>query len=150
MNIVSSQFIIVYFIVMKKISEKINPGFAKKLNDIILAIPDTKENDILEKFAKDNKINYFRGSEEDVLSRYYGAAKKFKADIIVRITSDCPLIDPQIVDLVIEKHLNSKADYTSNKDSLKRFEIFKNTIKKHKFKYTNAFLGNLIKKHDRV
>ncbi len=88
--------------------------YAKKLNDIILAIPDSKENDKLEKFAQDNKIKYFRGSEENVLSRYYGAAKKFKCEVIVRITSDCPLIDPKIIDLVIEKFLNSGADYTSN------------------------------------
>jgi len=87
---------------------------SKKINEIILAIPNTKENDILEKFAKDNKVKYFKGSEEDVLSRYYEAAKEFKSDIVVRITSDCPLIDPQVVDLVIEKHLNSGADYTSN------------------------------------
>lgn len=85
-----------------------------KLNDIILAVPDTKENDVLESFAKENNIKYFRGSEENVLSRYYETAKKFKSDLIVRITSDCPLIDPKVVDLVIEKHLNSGADYTSN------------------------------------
>jgi len=91
--------------------------FSKKLNDIILAVPDTKENDILEKFAEDDKIKYFRGSEDDVLSRYYQTAKKFKSDLIVRITSDCPLIDPKIVDLIIEKHLNSTADYTSNKSN---------------------------------
>jgi len=88
--------------------------FSKKLDDIILAIPDTKKNNVLEEFAGKNNIKYFRGSEEDVLSRYYKAAKKFKVDVIVRITADCPLIDPRIVDLVIQKHLNSSADYTSN------------------------------------
>jgi len=87
---------------------------SKRLNGIILAIPDTKENDTLEKYAQNNNIRYFRGSEEDVLSRYYEAAKKFGVDIIVRITSDCPLIDPQIVDNIIEKHLRTGADYTSN------------------------------------
>ena len=71
--------------------------FSKKLNDIILAIPDTRENDILEKFAKDNKVKYFKGSEEDVLLRYYESAKEFQVDVIVRITSDCPLIDPEVV-----------------------------------------------------
>lgn len=89
-------------------------SFAKKIDMIILAIPNTKENDVLEKFAKENDIIYVRGSEEDVLERYYKAAEKFKVDVIVRITADCPLIDPKIVDLVIEKHLSSKADYTSN------------------------------------
>lgn len=89
-------------------------NFSKKIDEIILAIPDTKENDILERFAKDNKVKYFRGSKEDVLSRYYEAAKKFKCDSIIRINSDCPLIDPKIVDLVIEKYLDSAVDYTAN------------------------------------
>lgn len=89
-------------------------GFSRKINEIILAIPDTKENDILEKFAKKNKIKYFRGNEEDVLSRYFKAAKKFKCDVVVRITSDCPLIDPKIIDKIIEDHLDSTADYTAN------------------------------------
>lgn len=88
--------------------------FSEKINEIILAIPDTPENDILEKFAEENNVKCFRGSENDVLSRYYEAAKKFNCDVIIRITSDCPLIDPKIVDLVIEKHLNSGADYTAN------------------------------------
>jgi spore coat polysaccharide biosynthesis protein SpsF (cytidylyltransferase family) len=92
--------------------------FSKKLDDIILAIPDTKENDILERFAKDNSIKYFRGSEKDVLSRYYQAAKRFKCGIVVRVTADNPLIDPQIIDLVIGKYLNLESDYTSN--NLKR------------------------------
>lgn len=88
--------------------------YSKKIGEVILAIPDTKQNDFLEKFAEDNDLKYFRGSEEDVLSRYYEAAKKFRTDVIVRITSDCPLVDPEIVDMIIEKHLNSDADYTSN------------------------------------
>jgi spore coat polysaccharide biosynthesis protein SpsF len=87
---------------------------SQRLNEIILAIPNTKENDVLEKFALENNVNLFRGSEEDVLARYYGAAEKFGLDIVVRITSDCPIIDPGIVDLIIKKHLDSKADYTSN------------------------------------
>lgn len=89
-------------------------SFAKKLDDIILAIPNTKENDKLEKFAKENKIKYFRDSEKDVLSRYYQTAKYFKCDLIIRITGDCPLIDPEIIDMVISKHLNSNVDYSTN------------------------------------
>ena len=87
---------------------------AKKIDEVILAIPDTKENDILERWTKENQIKYYRGSEEDVLFRYYETAKKFHSKVIIRLTSDCPLIDPKIVDLVIEKHLNSGVDYTSN------------------------------------
>lgn len=119
--------------------------FSRRLNDIVLAIPNTKKNDILEKFAKNNNIKYFRGSEEDVLLRYYETAKKFKINVIVRITSDCPLIDPQVVDLIIEKHLDSNADYTSN--TLQRtfprgldtevfnFKVLEKTQQKAKKKY---------------
>lgn len=92
--------------------ERLKPS--KKIDQIILAIPDSKENDVLEDFAKENNLKYFRGSEENVLARYYGAAKKYGADIVIRITSDCPLIDPEIVDKVVTKHQDSGADYTSN------------------------------------
>lgn len=60
------------------------------------------------------KIPFFRGSEEDVLNRYHEAAKAWGAKNVVRITSDCPLIDPEIVDQVITRFLNEKADYASN------------------------------------
>jgi spore coat polysaccharide biosynthesis protein SpsF len=59
-------------------------------------------------------VPYFRGLETDVLDRYYQAAKAFFADIIVRITSDCPLIDPEIIDIVIRAFLDNRVDYASN------------------------------------
>ncbi len=59
-------------------------------------------------------ISYFRGSELDVLSRYYETAIKHQADIVVRLTSDCPLIDPEIIDHVINEYLNNSFDYISN------------------------------------
>ena len=49
-----------------------------------------------------NNILFYRGSPEDVLSRYFEAAKKFKTDLVIRITSDCPVIDPLIVDNMLE------------------------------------------------
>ena len=87
---------------------------SKMIDLLILAIPDTKENDILESFCKTNKIKYFRSSEEDVLKRYYLTAKHYNVDTIVRITSDCPFIDPVITDKIIKEHIKSKTDYTSN------------------------------------
>jgi len=86
----------------------------KKVDDIVLATTTNKDDDVLEEYAKNKKLNYYRGSEENVLSRYYEAAIKYNAEVIVRITSDCPLIDFEIVDRVIKKHIESKADYTSN------------------------------------
>ncbi|PKP51251.1 MAG: acylneuraminate cytidylyltransferase [Candidatus Altiarchaeales archaeon HGW-Altiarchaeales-3] len=56
----------------------------------------------------------FRGSEDDVLDRYYKAAKEVNADVVVRMTSDCPLIDPKVSDKVIETFLNNHCDYCSN------------------------------------
>ena len=66
--------------------------------------------------ARDCGVESFAGSEEDVLDRYYQAAKKFFADPIVRITADCPLIDPQVSDKVIEYYLrnNGDIDYACN------------------------------------
>lgn len=86
--------------------------FAKLINQIILAIPDTKENDILEEFALKNSVECYRGSENEVLERIYLAAKKNNCGVIVEITGDNPLIDPEIIDLAVEQHLNTKADYS--------------------------------------
>ncbi len=58
----------------------------------------------------------YRGSEHDVLDRYHQVATSLGADIVVRITGDCPLIDPTIVDYVIERFVNEKPDYASNVD----------------------------------
>ena len=86
---------------------------AKMIDQIILAIPDSISNNELASFIDKSKWNLFRGSEDDVLSRYYHAATQFKADIIVRITSDCPLVDPKIIDETIKQHIQNRNDYTA-------------------------------------
>lgn len=86
--------------------------FSKLINQIILAIPNTKENDILEKFALENSIFHYRGSEKEVLERVYLAARANGCDIIVEVPADKPLIDPEIIDLTIKEHTDSKVDYT--------------------------------------
>lgn len=87
---------------------------SKEIDQIIIASSEDKKNDELEKFA--NKIGYecYRGSENDVLSRYYQAAKSVKADVIVRITGDCPLVDSALVDECIKQYKKSGVDYLSN------------------------------------
>ncbi|MBI5223470.1 Gfo/Idh/MocA family oxidoreductase [Candidatus Micrarchaeota archaeon] len=87
---------------------------AKEANEIVLAISTDKTDDPLEKFAKENGLNVFRGSLENVLQRYQKAAQAHNADIIVRITGDCPLIDPEIIDQTIDKFVNGTYNYVSN------------------------------------
>ncbi len=76
---------------------------AKALDDTIVATTTEPADDIIVNLCKERSWPFFRGSEDDVLDRYYRAALAFKADVIVRITSDCPLIDSEIVDLVISE-----------------------------------------------
>lgn len=80
---------------------------------IIIATPD----DNIVEFCKKRDILYYQGSEDDVLDRYYQAAKKYELEAIIRITSDCPLIDPYIINQIIELY-NRGYDYVSN--TLKR------------------------------
>ena len=75
---------------------------SKKIDEIVVATSILKQDKVITKEADKCGVKFFRGSEDDVLSRYYYAAKENKADIIVRITSDCPLIDPIIIDNIIK------------------------------------------------
>jgi spore coat polysaccharide biosynthesis protein SpsF len=86
---------------------------ARMINHIVLAIPDSPSNDELDFLIKKMGWDLFRGSENDVLSRYYHAASQYEADIIVRITSDCPLVDPEIIDETIKQHIYAGNDYTA-------------------------------------
>jgi len=86
------------------------------INEIVVATTEKENDNSIVALCKQLGVQVYRGSENDVLSRYYGAAVEFKADIIVRLTSDCPLIDPIIIDQVIQLYLDQKTetDYTSN------------------------------------
>ena len=87
---------------------------SKKLNNIIIATTKDKEDNEIIDIAKKENVKYFRGSKENVLSRYYFAAKENNIDLIVRITSDCPCIDAGIIDLTIDDHIDKMSDYTTN------------------------------------
>jgi len=71
------------------------------VNKIIVATTINTNDDIIEDYCLKQKVNYFRGSENNVLDRYYNTALHHECDIIVRITSDCPLIDVNIIDSMI-------------------------------------------------
>lgn len=87
---------------------------SKKINRIILATTKKKEDDILIKIAKKHKINFFRGSEHNVLNRFYNAAKFFNCNIIIRVCADNPFVDPQQINLLIKKFIKKKYDYAFN------------------------------------
>jgi len=85
-------------------------------DEIVIATTTNKEDQEIVDFCHMEQIPLFRGKDEDVLDRIYLAAKAFKADVVVRITSDCPLIDPKLIDDVIKCYLDHfpKLDYVSN------------------------------------
>jgi len=87
---------------------------SKLVNEIVLATTSRDEDKPLLELARKSGVKSFAGSEEDVLDRYFQAATKFGADVIVRVTADCPLIDPRIVDKVIKHFSGSGFDYVSN------------------------------------
>jgi glutamate-1-semialdehyde 2,1-aminomutase len=95
-------------IVMSRLS------MSKKIDKIILATSIAKNNDTLVSHVKKLGYDCYRGSENNVLERFFLAAKKYDAEVIVRITGDCPLVDHDLVDMVINNFLNNKVDYSSN------------------------------------
>ncbi len=90
----------------------------KKLDKIVIATSNNEKDAATVALAKKINCHYFVGDENDVLDRFYQAAKKFQADVIVRITGDCPLHDPKLIDSVIAFYLKNKDkyDYVSNVD----------------------------------
>jgi len=87
---------------------------SKLLDKIVVATSMSSKDDLISDFCKRNNIDCFRGSENNVLSRYYECAKEFQADIVVRLTADCPLSDPVVIDDVISLFQKEKVDYTAN------------------------------------
>lgn len=88
----------------------------KNIDQIIVATTIKDNEQPIVELCEKLGIDYYRGSEQDVLSRYYETARKYKVDVIVRLTSDCPIIDPEIIDKVINLYLNNEGsvDYVSN------------------------------------
>jgi glutamate-1-semialdehyde 2,1-aminomutase len=87
---------------------------SKYISKIIVACTNDQKDQIIRSICKKLGVNYFLGSENDVLDRFYKAAKKYKGTNIVRITADCPLIDPKIADEVISNFFLKNVDYASN------------------------------------
>ena len=88
---------------------------SKKISNIIVATTKKKADNKIVSFCKKKNISYFRGPEKNVFKRYYLSAKKFNVKNIIRITSDCPLADPRMIDYMINKFQKTKGlHYLSN------------------------------------
>jgi len=88
---------------------------ATMLDEVVIATTTESRDEAIVGLCSSRGWAHFRGSEDDVLDRYYQAAKRHHADIVVRITSDCPLIEPEIIDLVVQELLkDGSLDYVSN------------------------------------
>lgn len=87
---------------------------SKKLNGFIVAIPKTKENNILAKYIESLGVKVYRGSEDNVLNRFYEAAKIMKATQVIRICADNPLISAREIDNLLEFYEQNPCDYAYN------------------------------------
>ena len=86
---------------------------SKKHDLLYLAVPK-KDKKIFQKKLRDKKINIYYGNEKNVLKRFYNLASKINPKNIIRVTSDCPLLDPKILDKIVNIHEEKKVDYTAN------------------------------------
>ena len=129
-----------------------------EVDEVIIATTNLISDDQIFEIAKSNRIYCFRGPEKDVLKRFFLASKNHKAQHIIRITGDCPLVDPQIISELIEFYINGAYDFcgvasgagVANQKKIKRFpdgldaEIF--SFKVLKEAHLNA-TGNIYREH---
>jgi spore coat polysaccharide biosynthesis protein SpsF len=88
---------------------------SNKINQVVVATTTDESDEPIVEYCLANKIACTRGDVFDVLDRYYQAASQYQADIVVRVTADCPLIDPQLIDQVIEELQTRGLDFTANR-----------------------------------
>jgi spore coat polysaccharide biosynthesis protein SpsF len=88
---------------------------AKTVDLVVVATTTQPEDDAVEAYCRQNGIAISRGSLHDVLDRFYQAALAFRADVVVRLTADCPLVDPQLIDQVMEEFLRTGVDFCCNR-----------------------------------
>jgi spore coat polysaccharide biosynthesis protein SpsF len=99
--------------VLSRMVERVR--FAKRVDQVVVATTLDPSDDPIVALCQREQIDFFRGSLPDVLDRYYQAALQFHADVIVRLTGDCPLIDPQLIDEVVEVLIDRQVDFACNR-----------------------------------
>ena len=133
---------------------------SKKLDDIVIATTTKSNDESIVNIAKNEKIKYFCGSKNNVLSRYYFAAKENNINLIVRIGSDCPCIDPEIIDILIYDHIKKSANYSTNclvrsyphglDTEIFQFDILEEVYKKAKKEYEKEHVTSYIHKNPQI
>ena len=98
--------------VLERVVERVKKS--RLIHEVAVATSINQKDSKIVKLCSVKRIRVYCGSEDDVLDRYFQAARLLEAGHIVRITADCPLIDPLLIDKVIRLHLKNKSDYTSN------------------------------------
>ena len=88
--------------------------YAKTINKIVIATTTNEKDDQIEAWCKENNVACFRGSEDDVLNRYYSASVANPSDVVVRITADDPFKEPAVIDAVVNKLINEGYDHVTN------------------------------------
>ncbi len=133
---------------------------SKYARRIIIACPEDEYSEIFMFFSKKLKIDFFsfKGDENDVLSRYYNCAKKFSSKNIIRITSDCPFINPLIIDLMTTYYKKNKLQFlTNNKPrfiphgfdcEIFSFDLLKKTFLSANLKYDKEHVTSWMYKND--
>lgn len=154
--------------VMKKICEKTvlqhvyeRVSLSKVLDEIIIATTKKSCDDEIVKLCENLSIKYFRGSEDNVLSRYYLCAKENKLDLVVRITSDCPLIDSEVLDEMLNFYINNDFDLVTNAGNEKNrtyprgldieifsFSLLKNAYENANYNYEKEHVTPYMYEHD--
>jgi spore coat polysaccharide biosynthesis protein SpsF len=128
--------------------------YCKTLNEIVVATSSADLDQSIVKLCQQINIKYYKGNLEDVLDRFYQVATLYKADVIVRITGDCPVIDPNIVDEVVNYYLNDDYDFCSLSgdfpDGLDcqvfKFQALKKSWKEAKLPSDREHVGSYIEK----
>ena len=98
---------------------------ARRLDDIVVAIPDTRNDDILAQFIAENlKVKVYRGPEQDVLNRFIGAAQVAKATHVVRVCADNPLVSGEVIDDLIRFFTDNPCNYAYNQGDAGRTNAY--------------------------
>lgn len=88
--------------------------YAKMIDDIIIATTTNLQDDAIKTWCQKEHVKYFRGSEQDVLNRYYSASVTYPSDVVLRVTADDPFKEPDVIDKVIKKLLDERLDLVTN------------------------------------